>query len=274
MLSQDNDATSAYWFSKNASKAWAEKFFLAYLPFFFAVNAAKQTFGWMNVDTFWHIAQNLVLLLPLYIIPFLIRDESQLGRKWYQSYWFKANCWIFVFVFAATYFFTEYFFDVLGMIYFFPQVNWYFDANLLGSGEQRVPLGMYLNAPAFFIAYHTLSVILIRRFRTSRIGGGKLSWLSIIVVAALFFAWAETRLVATDANAPYFAYQDLTWMLSWGTVFYACYFVVSFPMFYRLDEAADENWSLSKVVIDALAASMLAFYLLDFASRLLPPISS
>ena len=109
MLSQDNDATSAYWFSKNASKAWAEKFFLAYLPFFFAVNAAKQAFGWMNVDTFWHITQNLVLLLPLYIIPFLIRDESHLGRKWYQSYWFKANCWIFVFVFAATYFFTEYF---------------------------------------------------------------------------------------------------------------------------------------------------------------------
>jgi len=50
--------------------------------------------------------------------------------------------------------------------------------------------------------------------------------------------------------------------------------VVSFPMFYRLDEAAGENWPLSKVVIDALAASMLAFYLLDFASRFLPPISS
>ena len=33
MPSQDNDAASAYWFSKNASKAWAEKFFLAYLPF-------------------------------------------------------------------------------------------------------------------------------------------------------------------------------------------------------------------------------------------------
>ena len=114
----------------------------------------------------------------------------------------------------------------------------------------------------------------MRRFRTSRIGGGQLSWLVTISVAALFFAWAETRLVATDANAPYFAYRDLAWMLSWGSVFYACYFVVSFPMFYRLDEAVNDNWPLSKVVIDALAASMLAFYLLDFASRLIPSIGS
>ena len=58
---------------------------------------------------------------------------------------------------------------------------------------------MYLNAPAFFIAYHTLSVILIRRFRTSRIGGGKLSWFSLIVVAALFFAWAEDLCLIVNA---------------------------------------------------------------------------
>ena len=105
-----SQAGSGHWFSKNPSKAWAEKFFLAYLPLFFILNGAKQAFGWMNVDTFWHITQNLALLLPLYIIPFLIRDEADLGRRWFETYWFKANIWIFIFVFACTYFFTEYFF--------------------------------------------------------------------------------------------------------------------------------------------------------------------
>lgn len=257
---------SPRWFSANPSKAWAEKFFLAYLPFFFLLNGAKQAFGWMNVGTFWHITQNLALLLPLYLIPLLIRDERDIGRRWHETYWFKANVWMFIFVFACTYFFTEYFFDILGMVYYFPKVTLYFDSMLLGSGEQRVPLGMYLNAPAFFIVYHTLSVISMRRIRTSRFGGSTVTWVITFLVAALFFAWAETRLVATDANAPYFAYKDLAWMLTWGAVFYACYFVVSFPMFYRLDEAQDENWPLSKVCVEALAAAMLAFFLVDLAA--------
>jgi cycloeucalenol cycloisomerase len=260
---------SGYWFSKNASKAWAEKFFLAYIPFFFAINASKQVFSWMDVGTFWHISQNILMLAPLYIIPLLIRDETNLGRKWYQTYWFKANLWIYIFAFVATYFFTEYFFDVLGMIYYFPQVTLYFDSALLGGGEQKVPLGMYFNGAAFFVVYHNLAVICLRRIKTSRINVGKIFWFVTVILTAVFFAWAETRLVATDENAPYFAYEDLAWMLKYGSLFYACYFVVSFPMFYRLDESPEDNWPLSKVCIDALAASMLVFFLLDLAMRVI-----
>ena len=258
---------TGYWFSQNPSKAWGEKFFLAYLPFFFALNAGKQLFGWMNVGTVWHIAQNVLMLAPLYLIPLLIRDESSLGRRWYQTYWFKMNVWIYIFAFIATYFFTEYFFDVLGMVYNFPQVTLFFDSVLLGSGEQRIPLGMYFNAAAFFVVYHTLAVIVLRRIRTSRINTGFIALAAVTLVTAYFFAWAETRLVATDSNAPYFYYRDLPWMLHYGSVFYACYFVVSFPMVYRLDEAEGENWPLSRVCIDALAASMLVFVLLDIAMR-------
>jgi cycloeucalenol cycloisomerase len=256
-----------YWFSKNPSKAWAEKFFLYYLPFFFALNAAKQVFGWMDVGTAWHIGQNVLMLLPLYLVPLLIRDETQLGRKWYETYWFKANLWIWIFAFFATYFFTEYFFDVLGMIYYFPHVTLYFDSQLLGSGEQRAPLGVYFSGAAFFVVYHNLAIICLRRIRTSRLNAGWAAWAVMVLITALFFAWAETRLVATDKNAPFFAYEDLSWMLKYGSVFYACYFVVSFPMFYRLDEGEQENWSLSQVCTEALATSMLVFFLLDIAMR-------
>ena len=255
-----------YWFSKNPSKAWGEKFFLCYLPFFFLLNGGKQAFGWLDAGNAWHVGQNILMLAPLYVVPLLIRDETKLGRKWFETYWFKFNLWIYIFAFFATYFFTEFFFDVLGMIYYFPQVSWYWDSNLLGTGEQRVPLGMYFNAAAFFVVYHTVAFILMRRILTSRLNVGP--WVNVIVVAvgAWFFAWAETRLVATDANKPYFFYEDLEWMLAYGSGFYACYFLVSFPFAYRIDEAEQENWPLSKVVIESLAASMLAFFLLDVAS--------
>ena len=259
-----------YWFSKNPDKAWAEKFFLAYLPFFFALNAGKQVFGWMNAGTVWHLGQNLLMWVPLLLLPLILRRESSTGIRWHASYWFKANLWIAIFAFIATYFFTEYFFDVLGMIYFFPQVSVYFDSVLLGSGEQRVPLGVYFSGITFFVIYHNLAVICLRRTRTSAWNWGRVSWCITVVVTALFFAWAETRLVATDKNAPYFAYRDLAWMLRYGSVFYACYFLVSFPMFYQLDEGRDEHWSLSYVCTHALAASMLVFLLLDIASRFMP----
>ena len=252
-----------YWFSKNPSKAWGEKFFLCYFPFFFALNASKQVFGWMNAGTTWHILQNVLMLAPLYVIPILIRNEASLGRKWYETYWFKFNLWIYIFAFFATYFFTEYFFDVLGMVYHFPRVSLYWDANLLGSGEQRIPLGMYFNAAAFFVVYHSVAFVVMRRILTSKLNVGR--WVSVPVIlgCAYFFAWAETRMVATDANKPYFYYEDLAWMLAYGSGFYATYFLVSFSFAYRIDEGADENWPLRKIILEALAASMIVFFLLD-----------
>ena len=109
----ERDPQGGYWFSRNPSKAWAEKFFLCYLPFFFALNGGKQAFGWMDAGNLWHVGQNVLMLAPLYVIPLLIRDERSLGRRWYQTYWFKFNLWIYLFAFIATYFFTEYFFVYL-----------------------------------------------------------------------------------------------------------------------------------------------------------------
>ena len=111
-----------YWFSQNPDKAWGEKFFLAYLPYFFALNYSKQLMGWMNVGTFWHITQNLALLLPLIAIPAVLRPAVT-GRAWWDNYAVKMVLWMFVYNFFVTYFGCEYFFDVLGMVYYFPQVS-------------------------------------------------------------------------------------------------------------------------------------------------------
>ncbi|MCB1614816.1 MAG: hypothetical protein KDI30_02270, partial [Pseudomonadales bacterium] len=256
------------WFSANPDKAWGEKFFLFYIPYFFGLNAAKQAFGWLNVGTFWHVTQNLALLLPLVFLPLLIKPGVCPDRQWHQRYAFKMVLWIFVFNLAATYFLTEYFFDVLGMVYFFPEVTVYLDSALVGTNSQHVPIGMYFNAPAFFVVYHTLAILFIRRVMTMPVGRFKplLAVMTVCAVAYLM-AFLETKLVATDANSESFYYKDLGVMLKYGSVFYACYFIVSFPMLYRLDEQPDENWSVGRVVIEALASGMMAMFLVDFATH-------
>jgi len=48
-------------------------------------------------------------------------------------------------------------------------------------------------------------------------------------------------------------------MYTVGIWFYAIYFLISFPMFFRLDENPKQKWTLSQTAIDALAAAMIVF---------------
>ncbi len=267
MMNDQAASRWGYWFSRNPDKAWGEKFFLAYIPYFFGLNYAKQLMGWMNVGTFWHITQNLALLLPLIIVPALLRPSTT-GRAWWDNYAVKMVLWMFVYNFIGTYFGCAYFFDVLGMVYYFPQVTLSLNPALVGSGQQVIPIGMYFNAPAFFVVYHTLAVLMMRRVRTIEAGALKPALTVVTVVAvAYLMAFLETRLVATDANKPYFYYKDLAWMLKYGSMFYACYFLPSFPLVFGLEEKEGERWPVRKIVLEALAAGALVLILIDFATH-------
>ena len=274
-----------YWFSKNPDKAWGEKFFLLFLPVFLCINGAIMRMGWLDVGNFWNVTQNLLMWLPYcLVLPAILRRRS--GVLWYRSYWFKFNLYMFVYVFFATYFHTEYFFSTLGIRYHFPKVSWYLDSALLGPPEatamatyQKIPPGMYLNAIAFFIVYHSCSVVLMRRVRTLTLEASPmlrgLLWLITVAAAAYFFAWAETYfyVASTDLSKNNVWYVDLPRMLSIGSACYALYFIVSFPNVYRLDEdAAGERWSLYRTVMEAAAVSMLVMLLLDLFTWIVGPI--
>lgn len=270
-----------YWFSRNPDKAWAEKFFLAYIPVFFAYNALMQQTGWLDAGNFWHITQNLIMWFPFCVIlPWVLRRNS--GVPWQQSYWFKLNLYMAVFIFFCTYFHTEYFFDVLGLRYRFNDVSLYFDSVLVGPDEstalaqhKKVPPGMYLNSIAFFIVYHTAAVVLMRRIRSMTEGWGgamkRIAWVVIVAATALFFAWAETYFYITDDAAANVWYVDLERMLKWGSIYYAMYFIVSFPNVFRLDEEQN-NWSLSRTVLEACAVSAISLLLLDLWALILGPV--
>jgi cycloeucalenol cycloisomerase len=260
--------SAARWFSANPSKAWGERFFLAYTPCWIVAFGLYQRSGVSErLGDLGNLLITAAIAAPLVAVPALVRDERPLGRPWYRTYWFKFALWTFVFAWIGSYFLTEYFFDVLGMVYHFPQLTWTFDSELVGSGRQQVPLIMYLHAWYFFATYHTGSVIVMRRIRTSRLGGSALASVLAVLATAWFFAWAEMFFTTGPAVAHQFRYEDLPWALRFGAWIYACYFVVSFPMVYRLDERPGDDWPVSRVVIEAMAAGMGAFVLLDLATK-------
>jgi cycloeucalenol cycloisomerase len=138
---------------------------------------------------------------------------------------------------------------------------------LLGSGEQTVPFIMYPSAHFYFVTYHTLGVIVLRRVRTASWFRMRWLWPLAVLAAAYGFAWMETFAMTGGAIAEQFTYRDLPRMLRWGSLFYATYFVVSFPMIYRLDEQPGDDWPLRRVAVEALAAGMLLLVLLDVLTR-------
>lgn len=273
-----------YWFSKNPDKAWGEKFFLIFIPIFFGYNALIQQMHWLDVGNFWNVMQNLLMWLPYcLLLPAWLRRHS--GVAWHRSYWFKFNLYMTVYIFFATYFHTEYFFEVLGIRYRFPQVSWYLDSALLGPDEstalaefKKVPPGMYLNAIAFFVVYHSASVVLMRRVRTMTLDAApwlrRLLWCITVALTSFFFAWAETYFYINAAAVENVWYIDLHRMLTVGSVCYMLYFIVSFPNVYRLDEApGPARWSLSRTVLEASAVSMITLLLLDLFTMIVGPIA-
>lgn len=266
-------APAPRWFSPNPSKAWGERFFLLYSPVWMAGMGLVMALGVpARIGEWGFLGIGSAVALPLVLIPALIRDERSIGRRWYQTYWLKANLYIAIFNFAANYFGSEYFFDVLGMVYDYPMIDLNLDATLVGSGQQRVPIVMYLLTQAYFMTYHTTAVMVLRRLRTSRLPTGRLVWPLLLMAVAYFWAWMETKAMANPWIESQFYYRDMQRMLSYGSLFYALYFVASFPIFYWLDEKPDDDWSLKKTAAAALSASMIMLFLLDFAAKMFGPI--
>ena len=262
------------WFSANPSKAWGEKFFLAYSPIWMSLMALVMGLGiTQRVGEWGFLAIGVAVAAPLVVVPALIRDERPIGRRWYQTYWFKANLYIAIFNFAANYFGSEYFFDVLGMVYEYPMIELNLDAALVGSGQQRVPVLMYLLTQAYFLTYHTTAVIVLRRVRTSGLPAGAMLWPVLLFAVAYIWAWIETRTMANPWIESQFYYRDMERMLAYGSLFYSLYFIASFPIFFHIDEERDADWTLTKTSGAALAAGMIMMFLLDLAATVFGPLT-
>jgi cycloeucalenol cycloisomerase len=270
------------WFSADPGKAWAERFFLLYSPvWILEVGVVMGTGALGRWDDAGFLAFSLLTSAPLLLVPALLhrRVPALAATPWHRSWWFKFNVWIFLFVWVGTYFLTHYFFDVLGMRYAFP-TRWNLGAALVGRSRADVPAFMYPLTQAYFVTYHVAMLVVLRRVRRGLgdLSAGTGAWprrLALVAVAcglAYAVAYAETLFMASDLIRDLFWYADKPRMLRWGSLFYACYFLVSLPLLYPMDEPPGPAYPLRRVVLEALAAGMLVMMILDGLALLLGPL--
>lgn len=261
------EAATRSWFSDNPDKAWVEKLLLAYSPIWMGSMAVMVVTGWDKTFS------NGALLVhafgtatPVLVAPALLAPRYT-NKAWHESYWFKVNLYLIVFSFFASYFGSEYFFDLLGMVYVYPNASTTLDAALVGTGEQSVPLIMYPYAYVYFSTYHATANVVLRRLRRLSLPGMTLLFPVFVFVIAYFWSWMETKAMANPLMASSFYYRSLDRMLAYGSAIYAVYFLASFPIYYALDETRQRPWTLIEVCAGALSASALMMLGLDLITH-------
>jgi cycloeucalenol cycloisomerase len=255
-------------FSRNPDKAWAERFLLAVSPLWIAAVAIVVLTGVLRT---WgdaaYLAFSCACAMPAVLGPALVRGRAD--RPLARRYWVKLNVWVAIVVVFGTYFGTHYFFDLMGMRYAFG-ARWTLQSEVVGHSGQRVPVFMYPLTHAYFMTYFTVLVVADRVLR-ARLRPGRLGQALIVAGLAHALAFAETFFMASDRLRDLFAYEHRDRMLAVGSVGYATYFVVGLPMVRRIDEG-DEQWSIGRVVLEALASCMAILVLLELWAQLVGPL--
>lgn len=247
---------SSSWLAASPSKRWCELFFLLYSPTWivWALGIVVPFKIYEYCNEWGYLAICLAAALPCITLPFLLQGKADREKPWHQRFWVKANVWIAIFSFIGNYFWTHYFYKLLGAEYTFP-------AHRLND----VPICLYFMTHAYFCFYHSISNLTIRivRRRTESFGrhGQNAATAIWIFILSYVTAYMETL---TIAHFPYYRFVDRDRMYTIGSLFYAIYFFVSFPLFYRIEENPREKWTVGQCILDSLAAGMIVTIFLDF----------
>jgi cycloeucalenol cycloisomerase len=249
------------WLASNPDKARTERFILWYSPVWIAAMAAVMLSGWFEV---WSDPAYLAFGLALVAAP------AGFALK-HRGYALKLNLFVAIFSFIGNFIYTHYFFDYLGMHYAFP-TSWNLQAREIGHSAQTVPVFLYLLTHAYFLTYHVVMVVLLRKAKQTAFGRTLAGTIVSVALLAYVIAFAETFGMATPQLAHWFNYADRTRMLTIGSVFYGTYFVSTLPFVFRIDEG-DERWTFGRVAVEAFAAGMIALLLLELCVVLIGRIA-
>lgn len=184
----------------NPAKRQTELFFLRYsLAWIAGVLCILVPFRLYERFGAWgYMGIGVTTATPLVVIPMLFPPREDRSKPWYDKYWVKAEVWIAIFSFIGNYFWTHYFYTVLGAEYTFP-------AHRLND----VPITLFLMTHAYFALYHALANVLIRATRNvvrPRLGTTAAAVAEAVVVLTLAYstAFAETL---TIAHFPYYRFK-------------------------------------------------------------------
>ena len=96
-----------------------------------------------------------------------------------------------------------------------------------------VPIALYFATHFYFVFYHTMSNMMLRLIETRYAPGlsRTIFFWSCIIAFSYFTAFMETL---TISNYEDYSFSDKDMVYKVGSFFYGLYFLVSYPVFYRL----------------------------------------
>jgi len=257
------------WLAPNRMKRHGEKFFLGFAVAWIGLMAwivATRAFEWFSPLQYLYVG--IAIGVPCFLLPAAVSDPT-VSLPWYEQYMFKNNVWCFILTFYGLWCWQIYFYTVLCTRYTFSQNTLRFN---------NVPITLFGITQGYFTFYHTISDMVLRAYH--RWAGwstpgqpapwalkGMLGYAAFIVVFSFAVAFMETF---TIQNFEPYEIYDREAMYKYGSVFYALYFVVSFPMHFSIDETKVST--LRETVLNAFAACGIITLLLDMWRIFLGPI--
>lgn len=222
-------------FASDPSKAYFERFSLVWSPISLCILLVGLfgTGAWRQCGRDEYLAVSISLCLPGIVWPILFPCAADKGKPYAERFWVKAAVWIAIFSFYGNYFWTHYFYSLLGAKYLF-------DSYLLND----VPVVTYFCTYFYFTAYFSVTNIVqrichwaVRPLARSRSKAWRLvaTFLVALSVFTLSVATAVFEAVSIQ-HFPLYTYTDRTAFLTIGSVVYGIYFMVGFPMFFAIDE--------------------------------------
>jgi cycloeucalenol cycloisomerase len=240
---------SEYWsfLSSNPAKAGGERFFLLYAVAWIGLMVViVGTRAFESFTPEHYMAVGINIFVPCVLWPIIFPPASEAHLPLVERYTFKNNVWIFIVTFYALWVWQIYFYKVLCTNYTF-SIDQYRINN--------VPICLFMITQGYFSMYHAVSDAVLRAF-WRRFPQTSARVCVVFVFYLLGFscllAFAETF---TIQNFEHYQIIDRNAMYIYGSVFYALYFVFTFPMHLTFDEDAAQPWSLWQVVCNAFAAS-------------------
>lgn len=215
-------------FADDESKAYYERFSLTWAPLSMAlllgVLLGTPLYKYCDRNSF--LLFSCLACLPGFVYPILRPCPADIGTPWHERFWVKGTVWVSIFGFYGNYFWTHYFYSLLGAEYLFDSYRF-----------NDVPLVTYICTFFYFTFYFTFVNIVLRTVRRATYDfppfGRRAVWVSVI--AALSYGTALFEALSIQ-HFPLYTYTRRDLFLLVGSVVYGLYFVVGFPMFFMLDE--------------------------------------
>jgi len=223
--------------SKNAYELFVWKYTLIWISCFGCIVVFQL---YEQFESFHYNLVCIGLALPFLLQPILHPGVTTTDggcspdgkRRILERHSWKANLWIAIFSFIGNYWYTHYFYSVL-------KAKYTFLTNPMDR-LNNVPIALYFATHFYFSTYHVLSNYCLRQVTSLYQPSLKrnILFVGVILVLSYTTAFMETL---TISSFPYYSFENRFMAYTAGSAFYGIYFIVSFPMFYFLDEDVDRG---------------------------------